>query len=156
MKPYKLAIIVLVTMALGWALHPVTAQDKAVGVPPTKFNSLIPILNVANVTKSIEHYTEVLGFKLQWEYPNDKPKKEFASLTNGKVEIFLCEGAQGSPGTWIYYNVADIDALFKEYSDAGADIVSPPADKPWGMREMEVRDIDRHVLRIGQNLPPKK
>jgi hypothetical protein len=31
-------------------------------------------------------------------------------------------------------------------------ITEPPTDKPWGMREMLVEDMDGHTLRIGAPL----
>jgi hypothetical protein len=106
----------------------------------------------AHVERSIEHYTTVLGFSKHWVYPEKNP--DFASITNGKVEIFLAQGEQGSPGTWVYYNVGDVDALHKQYTGKKADIMKAPKNMPWNMREMLVRDLDGHVLRIGQNLPP--
>jgi len=35
----------------------------------------------------------------------------------------------------------------------GATIKSPPDDKPWGVREMQVADLDGNVLRLAS---PKK
>jgi len=146
----------LALAAMGWSLLPAMAHDEKAPVGPTNFNGAIPILNVKSVEKSIEYYTTVLGFKKHWDWPAEDDNKTFASITNGKAEVFLCEGAQGSPGVWICYNVADVDAVHKQYLAAKADITSPPADKPWGMREMLVRDLDGHVLRIGQELPEEK
>jgi uncharacterized glyoxalase superfamily protein PhnB len=34
----------------------------------------------------------------------------------------------------------------------GAIIKSPPGDKPWGMREMQVADPDGNVIRFGSAL----
>ena len=95
-------LIGIVATALSQRIMPTFAHDENAEAGPTKFNSLIPILNVKSVEKSIE------------------------------------------------YNLADVDALHKEYQASGADITQPPTDKPWGMREMLVKDIDGHVLRIGQ------
>jgi uncharacterized glyoxalase superfamily protein PhnB len=152
MKLVRIVAALLLVMAIGWSLRPAAAHDKDAPMGPTKLHSPIPILNVKSVEKSIEHYTTVLGFDKHWDWPGDKPDKTFASITNGKAEIFLCEGGQGSSGTWVYYGVDNIDDLHRQYVAAKADIMSPPADKPWGMREMLVRDIDGHVLRIGQGI----
>ena len=35
---------------------------------------------------------------------------------------------------------------------AGVEPVTPPADMPWGVREMHVRHPDGHVFRIGTGL----
>ena len=45
--------------------------------------------------------------------------------------------------------------IFQEYQLSGADIVEDPIDKPWGMREMLVKDIDGNTFRIGCSLNEK-
>ncbi|WER50575.1 hypothetical protein CupriaWKF_34265 [Cupriavidus sp. WKF15] len=46
----------------------------------------------------------------------------------------------------------DIDALHAEPASRGAIIVQPPADKPWGMREMALATPDGHRMMVGQEL----
>ena len=143
-------LIPAVLTAVSFA--PVAAHDGHAhdADTPTAFRAATPILNVASVEDSIEHYTDVLGFELHWDWSNDEPDKTFASIVNGAVEVFLCERCQGGDETWVYYNVADVDALHERYRASGAEITEAPADRPWGMREMLVEDLDGHVLRIGQ------
>jgi uncharacterized glyoxalase superfamily protein PhnB len=45
--------------------------------------------------------------------------------------------------------VQDIDALYEDYKRSGAIIREPPTDYPWGVREMNVEDLDGHRLRVG-------
>jgi uncharacterized glyoxalase superfamily protein PhnB len=45
-----------------------------------------------------------------------------------------------SVGLWL--QVRDVDAVGAELEEAGMDIIEPPTDKPWGLREMQVRDPD--------------
>ena len=151
-----LALLALAVVAIGLLMAPASAHDENAPVPPTKFNGVTPILNVKSVEKSVEHYTKVLGFEKHWEWPDKDENTTFASITNGKVEIFLCEGGQGSSGTWVYYGVTDVDGLHKQYQASRADIAEAPSDKPWNMREMLVRDLDGHVLRIGQGISQPK
>ena len=115
----------------------------------TAFTAMMPILNVASVEASIEHYTSVLGFSKDWDWPAEEEDKTFASLSNGAVHVFLSENSQGARPVWIYYNVGDVDKLHEEYAAAGANVKQVPVDEPWGAREMLVEDLDGHVLRIG-------
>ncbi len=39
----------------------------------------------------------------------------FASVSRGRCCLFLCEGDQGSFGTWIWIGVEDVEALLDEY-----------------------------------------
>ena len=73
----------------------------------------------------------------------------FACFFRDAVRIFLCEGAQGAPGMWISVFIHDVDALYTDYKKSGAIIRQAPANFPWGLREMNVQDIDGHRLRIG-------
>ncbi len=50
---------------------------------------------------------------------------------------------------WISIFVQDVDALHETYQATGAIIREPPADYPWGMREMTVEDLDGHRMRMG-------
>ena len=110
------------------------------------FDCLTPILHVKDVRASIDHYVNVLGFKKDWEWENPPT---FASVSRDHVSIFFCQGAQGSPGTWMSIFVDDVDALHEEYKKSGATIRQPPTNFPWGMREMNIEDPDGHRLRMG-------
>jgi hypothetical protein len=48
--------------------------------------------------------------------------------------------ASGSIGLWL--QVRDVDASGQELKNAGVDIIELPTDKPWGLREMHIRDPD--------------
>jgi len=57
---------------------------------------------------------------------------------------------------WMYLDLAsleDLAVLHQEYLANAVKITEPPTDKPWGMREMLVEDVDGHTLRIGASLP---
>ena len=101
----------------------------------------------------MSHYTSVLGFNKDWDWPAEEEDKTFAAISNGEVHVFLAENSQGARPVWIYYNVGDVDKLHEEYAAAGANVKKEPVDEPWGAREMLVEDLDGHVLRIGG--PPR-
>lgn len=111
-----------------------------------RFESAVPILNVKNVTASITYYVEKLGFHKEWDWGSPPA---FACVFRDAVRIFLCQDAQGAPGTWISIFIQDVDALHEDYKKRGAMIRQAPANYPWGMREMNVEDLDGHRLRIG-------
>jgi ankyrin repeat protein len=131
----------------------VTTLLVAAGADPAEkaanwFDRAIPILAVRNVSASLAYYVEKLAFEKDWEW-GDPPT--FASVHRDKVTIFLCEGAQGAPGTWMSIFVQDVDALHEEYRARGAIIRQAPANFPWGTREMNVEDLDGHRFRMGSD-----
>lgn len=112
------------------------------------FSGTTPILRVADFEASVEHYTRVLGFELAWSVG------PFGSVRRGDAALMLCEGSQGHPGTWVYVDVSDSDALHEELAARGARIRVPPTNYPWGRRELHVFDLDGHVLRLGAPARP--
>lgn len=119
-------------------------MEQAV-VTRTKFECANPILNVANMARSVQYYVEVLGFT-NAEWGSD----EFTSVTRDNAAIYLSEGDQGQPGTWVWIGVGDVEALYQEYKAKGATILHPPEKFPWAC-EMKVGDPDGHVLRFGSD-----
>ena len=126
----------------------------------TGYSWLTPILCVSNLSDSLEHYEKVLGFDISWKWSergkfNEEDSPTFACVNRGECSIFLCENGQGIPGAWICLNVCnkeELEEILSEYKNNSADIVEEPTDCPWGMREMQVRDIDGNVFRIGCHL----
>ena len=109
----------------------------------TRFEHADPILRVADLARSLRYYVDVLGFaNAEWG------GKDFTCVSRDGASIYLCEGDQGQPGTWVWVGVEDVGALFEEYQAAGATILQPPQNFPWAY-EMKVGDPDGHVLRFG-------
>jgi uncharacterized glyoxalase superfamily protein PhnB len=111
----------------------------------TRFEHANPILNVSDLRRSLHYYVEVLGFtNAAWG------GDDFTCVTRDGASIYLAEGAQGQPGTWVWLGVDDVEALYDEYQQRGAEIAEPPQYHPWAC-EMKVTDPDGHVLRFGSD-----
>ena len=110
-----------------------------------------PILPVRNMLVSLDYYIRVLGFKINFQYPQQHPF--FASVSRGACNLFLSEGDQGNPGTWVWIDGKDVETLFEEYRAAEAKIRHPPTNYSWAL-EMQVEDPDGNILRFGSD--PRK
>jgi catechol 2,3-dioxygenase-like lactoylglutathione lyase family enzyme len=128
---------------------------------------LIPILNVSNIEESFAWF-EKLGWKKAWDW-GDPP--DFGAVSSGDFQIFLCLNAQGGrgkgenkttfgrdgnetsdKGMWISIFVEDVEPVYQNCLSQGLEVVWPPTDMPWHVREMHVRHPDGHVFRIGHGL----
>jgi predicted enzyme related to lactoylglutathione lyase len=109
----------------------------------TRFEGADPILNVSDMSVSLQYYVEVLGFK-KAEWGNDA----FTSVSRDNAAIYLCRGGQGQPGTWVWIGVEDAAVLYEEYKASGARILGELQNYQWAY-EMRVEDPDGHVLRFG-------
>ena len=52
----------------------------------------------------------------------------------------------GMAGVAVSYVVDDVDAVTAAAEKAGATVVDPPADQPWGERQAVLTDPDGHVF----------
>ncbi len=112
-----------------------------------------PILYVQDFATAKRYYTEKLLFGLAWEW-DDPPT--FGCVKLDKVEIFLSQGGQGTPGTWLCIFLDDVDGYYERIKKLGADVVCGPRDEPWGLREIHVRDPNGHVIRFGHGIPSRQ
>jgi predicted enzyme related to lactoylglutathione lyase len=111
----------------------------------TQFEHANPILNVADLARSVAYYVDVLGFTNA-----DWGGTDFTCVSRDGASIYLSEGGQGHPGTWVWVGVGDVEELHAEYTQSGARILQPPENFPWAC-EMKVGDPDGHVLRFGSD-----
>jgi catechol 2,3-dioxygenase-like lactoylglutathione lyase family enzyme len=112
------------------------------------FKGSVPILFSSDIKKSIQYYTEILGFGGAWEW-DDPPT--FGGVSKDLVQIFFCKEGQGHPGTWLAINLDNVDEYYETIKAKGAIIPAAPQDKEWGLREMLVQDPDGHIIRFGQH-----
>jgi len=47
--------------------------------------------------------------------------------------------------------VDDVDLVFESCQRQAMEVLQPPRDEPWGVREMHVRHPDGHVFRISRS-----
>lgn len=104
--------------------------------------NIIPILRVENLSTSLDYYQHVLGFSVDWS------GSDFVGLSRDGWRLYLCEGSQGQPGTWLWVGVQDVDQIYQECQSRGAKIKGEMRSHPWA-REFQVVDPDGHVLRFG-------
>jgi len=116
---------------------------------------------------ALAFYRDVLGLELR----NDVANEGFRWITVGAssqpgVSIVLTNYLNGSPAdvetvaalvakgalNGVHFHTDNLDAIFKKVHHSGAEIVSEPADQPWGTRDFAVRDPSGNLVRIDQ--PP--
>jgi GNAT superfamily N-acetyltransferase len=112
-------------------------------------NSSEAILAIADVPASVKFYREVLGFEREWLW-GDPPT--FGGVRWGKVHVMLCLQpalARAVEGHQHAFFCEDINSLRERHRVTGAPIISEIENKPWGIREYTVRDINGYHLRFG-------
>jgi len=119
-------------------------------------------LCVSDFEQSIAWFERVLGFRVVARDAN-----EYAELARGETSLQLAAddapywkperphllppGQRGS-GVEIVLLVDNVDAVYHQAQQAGADIVRPLADYPWHMRQFWVRHPDGYLIRPAQRI----
>jgi hypothetical protein len=109
-----------------------------------------PILYASEFQRTMDYFVEKLGFRKLWDWGTPPT---FGAVARDRTEIFLCQGGQGRPGSWMSVFVDDVDELHEELVKTGAVVTHGPANESWGMREMHVECPDGHILRFGHGIP---
>ena len=117
--------------------------------PQIDCEQIHPTLAVKDLGAAIGFYTEKLGFILAFKWGNPP---NMAGLNLGQVQMFLQNGTPDPKDCSVYFVVSDADALYSFQKENGVEIVSPPEDKEWGLREFIVRDLDGYYLLFGHRL----
>lgn len=123
----------------------------------------IPALTVTDMERSVRFYEDALGFKSTFSIPGPDGKPVFTSLSNGEATIMLSDAraeepvASGTHGAGVTLYVTetgsdDIDALFERAWNAGARVISKPADQFWGDRDWTVADPDGYQITVGKTM----
>lgn len=118
----------------------------------SEFPGAVPEIPVSDVDRAAEYYVSKLGFSLDW----GGEEGGIAGISNGQCRMFLTNGAfrqhYGNTGPVLIWlnldSIEDVDQLHEQWKVNNARVVSPPASKPWGLREFTVADIDGNLLRV--------
>jgi uncharacterized glyoxalase superfamily protein PhnB len=113
-----------------------------------------PVFVVRDVLASVAHYRDVLGFRTEFAYGEPT---FYAGVERDGVVIHLqaARASTRTPGqSAMNVFVTDADALYQELRDKGARLVNEPTDRPYGMRDFNVHDVDGNELCFGMELPP--
>jgi predicted enzyme related to lactoylglutathione lyase len=100
-------------------------------------------ISVASLEAALPLYEGVLDLRRTREFPGIVG----LALARG-VELMLHERppTPGDAGVAPSFRVADVDAITAAAVAAGAAVVDPPADQPWGERQAVLHDVDGHIV----------
>jgi catechol 2,3-dioxygenase-like lactoylglutathione lyase family enzyme len=100
--------------------------------------------NVSDLRRSLDWYTNVLGFEVDFTYPEGEPN--YAQFrTDSGAEFSIGQG--GVCGGRFNFTVDSADEFWAEISAKGEpDVVEPLFTAPWGTRKFTIRDPDGNEL----------
>lgn len=108
------------------------------------------VLAVKDLAVSAAYFKEKLGFELNFTAPG----WEFLTFGDFKVMLGECTDAlwaheTGDHSWFAHALVENVDDVYAEVTERGAEILSKIENKPWGIREFSVRTPDGHRITFG-------
>lgn len=108
-----------------------------------------PSLSVEDVAAAAEFYTSKLGFSQSFTW-GEPPS--MAGVNLGNVQIFLEKGTPSPKGLSVYFVVGNADELYEFHLANGVEVVQPPGDREYGIRDYTVKDLHGYHLGFGHQL----
>ena len=117
-----------------------------------EFQSIVPVLRVADLARAVGFYTRTLGFAVAWQAANDGGG-ENAMLHSGATSLLLSTGPHlgNDPkftGT-LYFQMAGVREFFEQVKEQ-VEIVWPLETMEYGQTEFGVRDLDGYTLAFAE------
>jgi catechol 2,3-dioxygenase-like lactoylglutathione lyase family enzyme len=115
------------------------------------------VLLVEDVRRATDYYRDALGFDVEL-YDRIPDHYGYASRDGCHVHFARFERVAPRPNNEVvppdmfdaYFWVDDVENLYAEILERGAEIVRGPVDQGYGLREFRVRDPEGYVLAFGQ------
>ncbi len=111
-----------------------------------KVNRIVADLATNDIGAMTTFYTGVLGLEvvmdLEWVATVASPEQPQVQLN------FMTHDASATVRPELSIEVDDVDAAYAAAAAAGAEIVHPLTDEPWGVRRFFVRDPDGRVVNV--------
>jgi uncharacterized glyoxalase superfamily protein PhnB len=109
------------------------------------------VLAVKDLKIEAEYYIDKLGFDRDFTAPG----WEFLSFGDFKVMLGECADemtaeATGNHSWFAHVLVENVDEVYGELVERGAQIHTPVGDRPWGIRDFSLVTPDGHRITFGQ------
>jgi len=133
-------------------------DDEEYGAGPRHFFGAVPVFLVDDVLATVDYYRDVLGFEADFLY-GTPPTYASVSRDDAILNFALSDrpgrrnsvsAGGGGNGFDAYLVVADVDDVYIELQEHGANIVKPIANEEYGMREFHLQDLNDYRLAIAE------
>ena len=130
---------------------------------PTTVSTMF--ITVNDPDEALAFYRDALGFEVRNDVSSDGFRWVTVGAPGQDLDIVLSQphgGRSQEEGDALQALVTkgsmqaallrtgDLDATFEKLVASGAEILSEPADQPWGVRDCAVRDPSGNLVRIAQ------
>lgn len=100
------------------------------------------LVRPVDLDRSLTFYGQTIGLAVSREFGEGGHRGVVYFLGGGFLEV--SGGATGPAGSTVelWLQVEDVGAVHRVLEAAGVEILRPPVDEPWGLRELWIADPD--------------
>lgn len=133
--------------------------------PADGFPRIMPSLRYDDVGRALVWLQDTFGLREHLRWSSEDGMVQHAEMRIGDGYVELAGATEDQPGprtlgrtsTALVVLVDDVTEHFTHTQAANAKIVSPLSDKPWGLRQYTVEDLEGHRWEFSQQtrrVPP--
>jgi predicted enzyme related to lactoylglutathione lyase len=100
------------------------------------------LLHPKDFERSLRFYSESLGLHIYREWGSGSYRGVVFFLGGGFLELSGSSHTTANENVGLWLQVRDVDAVGDALKETREDVIELPTDKPWGLREMQIRDPD--------------
>jgi predicted enzyme related to lactoylglutathione lyase len=114
------------------------------------------LLHPKDFERSLRFYSESLGLHIYREWGSGSNRGVVFFLGGGFIELSGSSHTTANENVGLWLQVRDVDAVGDVLKETRVDVIELPTDKPWGLREMQIRDPDGlriAIVEVPENHP---
>jgi len=120
-------------------------------------NKIVPLLQVSSISDTMGYYQEVLGFALDFRWP-EEGEPRWVGMSRGEISMMFTIdlGTSSAPfiaekvnGVVLYILVEEVEPLFEELAARGAIVVQEVHDFG-GRRQFSIADPNGYVIAFSE------
>ena len=100
------------------------------------------LLHPKDFERSLRFYSESLGLHIYREWGSGSNRGVVFFLGGGFLELSGSSHTTANENVGLWLQMRDVEAVGDVLTETRVDVIEPPTDKPWGLREMQIRDPD--------------
>ena len=112
-------------------------------------DNIVPVLSVGSYEETVSHYVEWLGFKVDWEYREEKLPFVISIASDGFS--FMLAESETLNGSWTTIYVSDLDAMSEELNSRRSNSVKIELYPPNDIAQIHVIDPWKNLLVFEQS-----
>ena len=100
------------------------------------------LLHPKDFERSLRFYSESLSLHIYREWGSGSNRGVVFFLGGGFLELSGSSHTTANENVGLWLQMRDVEAVGDVLTETRVDVIEPPTDKPWGLREMQIRDPD--------------